>query len=657
MSTPLPRRPWFRVATVLRYVLAPAAVAPALIAALALQYVLHGRDVFTLFVVAVAVSAFYGGVGPALLATGLSVLANNLVLPSLSYSFAAHANGQMELALFVVSSLLVTLAAARHTRAERERQRAEEALMESAARTRAILDAAVDGILTIDERGIIESANPAAEKLFGYSMDEMIGRNVSMLMPPPFREHHDDYLTAYLRTGQRKIIGIGREVVGQRRDGTTFPLDLSVSEVVLSDRRIFTGIVRDASQRKLAEEERAAALRGERRAREEAEEANRAKDEFLAVISHELRTPLTPILTWARLLRSGKLDQEATQRALDAIDRATRSQAKLIEDLLDVSRITTGKLRLDVHPIELPQVVEAAVESVRPAAEAKGVRLEIVLDRSAGIVSGDLERLQQVVWNLLSNAIKFTSKGGRVQVRLRGVNSHVEITVSDTGQGISPQFLPHVFERFRQADCTTTRAHGGLGLGLAIVRHLVELHGGRVRAESPGEEQGATFAVELPLAVPHQPLTPVRIHSRVTPIDRTATLNRVKILVVDDEPDTLDTLRTVLEQAGALVRTAASAREALVALQDWNADVLLSDIGMPDEDGYSLIRKVRALTPNRGGYIPAVALTAYARVEDRLKVLSAGFQTHVPKPVEPAELIAIMASLSDWIGKGSTASG
>jgi PAS domain S-box-containing protein len=537
-----------------------------------------------------------------------------------------------------------------------ERKRAEAALQESAARTRAIVDTAVDGIITIDEHRMIDSANPAAERIFGYSRNEMIGHNVSMLMPLPHREQHDGYVANYLRTGERKVLGIGREVVGQRKDGTTFPMDLSLSEVVLNNRRLFTGIVRDISERKQADDQRAASLQRERQAREEAEKASRAKEEFLAVISHELRTPLTPILTWSRLLRSGKLDQAATERALEAIERAARSQAQLIEDLLDVSRITSGKLRLDVRPIQLQPVVEAAIESVRPGAEAKGLRLEIVLDRNAGVVSGDPERLQQVVWNLLSNAIKFTPGGGRIQVRLQRVNSHVEIAISDTGQGITPEFLPHVFERFRQADSSSTRTHGGLGLGLAIVRHLVELHGGRVRAESPGLGIGATFLVELPLAILHQPLAPDRIHARAgegVPFIGKPNLGGVRIIVVDDEPDTLDTLCAVLEQAGAEVRSAGSAREALVTLDQWHADILVCDIGMPQEDGYSLIRKVRALAPERGGYIPAVALTAYARVEDRLKVLSSGFQMHVPKPVEPAELVAIMAAMKEWGGSSS----
>lgn len=387
-------------------------------------------------------------------------------------------------------------------------------------------------------------------------------------------------------------------------------------------------------------------------ARDAAESASRAKDEFLAAISHELRTPLSPVLAWTRMLRSGELSPDRTRHGLEVIERNVRSQAQLIEDLLDVSRIISGKLRLDVRPIALGPVVEAAVEAVRPTADVKQVRIQMVLDARAVMVSGDAERLKQVLWNLLSNAIKFTPKGGRVQVIMQCINSHVEIVVADTGKGISPEFLPFVFERFRQADSSSTRTYGGLGLGLSIVRNLVELHGGQVRAESPGEGHGATFVVELPIAVLHGPASSDRVHPRITemttPELRTVDLHGLRVLVVDDDADTLETIRILLTDNGAVIRTAASASEALAHLQEWLPDLILSDIGMPDEDGYSLIRKVRALDPAHGGRVPAVALTAYARVEDRLKVLSAGFQLHVAKPIEPAELIAVIGSLADW---------
>jgi signal transduction histidine kinase/ActR/RegA family two-component response regulator len=391
------------------------------------------------------------------------------------------------------------------------------------------------------------------------------------------------------------------------------------------------------------------------RARDEAETANRAKDEFLAVLSHELRTPLSPVLAWARMLRSGQLDAERTNRGLDVIERNVKSQVQLIEDLLDVSRIITGKMRLDVRPTEVGPVVEAAVDSVRSTADVKGIRLQTILDPRAVLVAGDPERLKQIFWNLLSNAIKFTPKGGRVQIVVQRINSHVEIAVSDTGKGIDAAFLPYVFDRFRQADSTSTRAHGGLGVGLSIVRHLVELHAGSVRAESPGEGKGATFTVELPIAVVHAAPAADRVHPNdddaAPPALPVAMLAGLDILVVDDDADTLDTVRVLLEQSGARVRVAGSVREALETMSSRVPDLLISDIGMPDEDGYALIRKVRALDPEHGGRVPALALTAYARVEDRLQVLSAGFQMHVPKPIEPAELIAVVGSLAEWMPK------
>ena len=390
------------------------------------------------------------------------------------------------------------------------------------------------------------------------------------------------------------------------------------------------------------------------KARVEAETANRAKDEFLAVVSHELRTPLTPVLAWARMLRNGQLDQEATTRAVESIERNVRAQAQLIGDLLDVSRIITGKLRLDVRPVDLAAVVEAAVESVRPTAEVKGVQLQATLEPHAGLVSGDPDRLQQVVWNLLSNAIKFTPKDGRVEVRVARTESHIQLTVSDTGKGIHPEFLPYAFDRFRQADSTITRSYGGLGLGLAIVRHLVELHGGQVRAESAGEGRGASFVVELPLAAIQQGPSPAPIQAgvdRELPFTPAPTLAGLRVMLVDDEPDTLETLCAILSQCGAEVRMAGSAGEAIAVMQQWQPTLLIADVGMPGEDGYALLRKVRALETDCGRTLPALALTAYARVEDRVKVLASGFQMHVAKPVEPAELVAAVANLAGWTAR------
>jgi PAS domain S-box-containing protein len=381
-----------------------------------------------------------------------------------------------------------------------------------------------------------------------------------------------------------------------------------------------------------------------------AQEANRLKDEFLATVSHELRTPLTAIMGWAYLLRAGQIDEGSAATALETIERNARSQSQIIDDLLDVSRIITGKLRLDVREVDPISFIESAIDAVRPAAEAKGVRLQKVIDTGILSIAGDPSRLQQVVWNLLSNALKFTPRGGRVQIRLERVNSHIEIVVTDTGSGIKPEFLPHVFERFRQADQTTTRQHGGLGLGLAIVRHLVELHGGTVQAESAGEGQGATFTVRLPLVPIYQK---ERSAERVHPSAREPLasfscperLDGLTVLVVDDEADTRELLKVGISQCGAEVIVAASAREALEALNRNRPGILISDIGMPDEDGYELIKQVRALPAKSGGNIPAIALTAYARTEDRMRVLRAGYQMHVPKPVEFAELVAIIASL------------
>lgn len=392
-------------------------------------------------------------------------------------------------------------------------------------------------------------------------------------------------------------------------------------------------------------------LRREQFAREEAETANRAKDEFLATVSHELRTPLNAILGWAHMLRANKLDQTTQTRALETIERNAKSQAQLIEDILDVSRIVTGKLRLDVRPVELAAVVDAAIDAVRPAADAKGIRIETTLDPRAGPVSGDPNRLQQIVWNLASNAVKFTGKGGRIQVRLHSVSSYVDIVVSDTGEGISTEFLPYVFDRFRQADATSTRSHGGLGLGLAIVRHLVEMHGGTVFANSPGEGMGATFTVKLPLIVaPAERRNLERVHpapGASISLEPTPMLEGVSVMVVDDEPDTREMLRIMIGQLGAEVRACGSSEEAMRLLSEWKPDVIVSDIEMPGEDGYELIRKVRRSEAKRGGgKVPAVALTAYGRVEDRMRALSAGYQMHISKPAEPAELAVVIASLA-----------
>ncbi|HYO52650.1 PAS domain-containing hybrid sensor histidine kinase/response regulator [Archangium sp.] len=383
--------------------------------------------------------------------------------------------------------------------------------------------------------------------------------------------------------------------------------------------------------------------------RRRAEEANRLKDEFLATMSHELRTPLTSMLGWVQMLRSGIVAEEKRGRALETIERNARAQAQLIEDLLDVSRILTGKMRLDVVTLELSDVVTAALDSVRPAAEAKGIRLQPVLDTNIGPLLGDPHRLQQVVWNLLSNAVKFTPKGGRIHVSLRREHSAALITIQDTGQGISPDFLPYVFERFRQAEASTTRKHGGLGLGLSIVKHLVEMHGGTVEAYSEGEGKGTSFTVHLPVSPLRTEPAPLETSAGSMPVpgfECPPGIQGLRVLVVDDEEDVRELMVAMLDRCKVRVRTVKSASEALEALRRERFDVLVSDVGMPEEDGYMLIRQVRQLPLEQNGRIPALAMTAYARVEDRTRALLAGYQMHLPKPIVPSELLVTLTSLA-----------
>jgi PAS domain S-box-containing protein len=525
-----------------------------------------------------------------------------------------------------------------------DRKRAEEALRSREEELTDFIENSAVGLHWVGPDGLILWANKAELELLGYTREEYIGHHIA--------EFHADSEVI------EDILGrLSRDETLHSYEARLRCKDGSLRHVLISSNvrrqsgefvhtRCFT---RDITERKQAEREIEELLQREREARRQAEEASNLKDEFLATVSHELRTPLTAILGWAHLLRAGQLDEKGATRALETVERNARAQSQLIDDLLDVSRIITGKLRLDVRQVDPGSFIEAAIEAVRPAAEAKNVRVQKVMDTGVVSIAGDPARLQQVVWNLLSNAIKFTPKGGRVQVRLERVNSHIEIAVSDTGVGIKPEFLPYVFDRFRQADMGTTRQHGGLGLGLAIVRHLVELHGGMVQAESPGEGQGATFVVKLPVPVYQKNDLAKRVHpaarETLPSYDCPERLDGLKVLVVDDEADTRELLRIGIGQCGAQVRLAASAQEALEAIENEMPDLLISDIGMPGEDGYELIRRVRALPAKSGGRIPAIALTAYARTEDRMQALRAGYQMHVPKPVEMAELMTVAASL------------
>lgn len=533
----------------------------------------------------------------------------------------------------------------------------------------AIIESADDAIISKTLEGIITSWNGGAERIFGYTADEIIGKPVTVLIPPDHLDEEPKIL-ARIRAGERID---HYETVRLAKDGSSIDISLTVSPIKNEQGTIIgaSKIARDIRARKQAEEalreqtlENARLYEEAQRARTEAEnaavenerlyhkaqEASQLKEEFLATVSHELRNPLNAILGWSRMLRLGQVSEDGVTKALETIERNAAAQAQLIDDLLDVSRIITGKLRMDVRPADPNLFIEAAIDAVKPAAEARGVRLQKIMDTGAVSVPGDPIRLQQVVWNLLSNAIKFTSRGGSVQVRLARVNSHIEIAVSDTGEGIAAEFLPHVFDRFRQADQRTTRLHGGMGLGLAIVKNLVELHGGSVEAASPGIGEGATFTVQLPLLPVYEVDPEVgRVHPTARDLSSQAEhaerLDGTAVLVVDDELDTRELLRAGLERCGAQVVVAGSVAEAFGAIEVQIPDLLISDIGMPGEDGYDLIRKLRLLADEKGGKIPAIALTAYARVEDRLRALRAGYQMHVPKPVELAELVAVADSL------------
>jgi PAS domain S-box-containing protein len=526
----------------------------------------------------------------------------------------------------------------------------------------AIVTSSEDAIASKTLTGIVTSWNAAAERLFGFTSDEMVGQSIKRIIPPDLHYEEEEIL-AKLRRGER----IQRyETTRVRKDGQKLEISLTISPIRDSKGRVIGAAkvahditLRKRNERELKEREDQLAkvaaereffLQSERVARSEAERLSRIKDEFLATLSHELRTPLNAIQGWARLLRERKSTGEDLERGLATIERNVRIQTQIVNDLLDMSRIISGKVHLEVQPLYLHEVVNNAIEAVRQSAIAKDIRILPMLDSRIGFVRGDASRLQQVIWNLLSNAIKFTPKGGRVQVVLERVNSHAEICVEDTGIGIRADFLPHVFDRFRQGDSTTTRRFGGLGLGLSIVKNLVELHGGTIRVRSPGENQGSTFIVDLPISY----LRPDDREPTAEPATRSDTLQTVelprlddvRILVVEDEADGRALIARVLEDRGAKPTCASTADEALKALSQEQFDVLLSDIGMPDMDGFQLIRSVRSLDESRaGGPLPAIAITAYARPEDRQRSLLAGFHMHLSKPIEASELIASIAGL------------
>ncbi|MDX6696507.1 MAG: hypothetical protein QOF02_4110 [Blastocatellia bacterium] len=524
-----------------------------------------------------------------------------------------------------------------------ERESSEAALRESNNVLRAVTEGTPDAIFVKDLEGRYIMVNSAFAGFLGKSTAEITGKSdTELYLPETARQFIADDRQV-LSTGETRTF----EGVARGPDITQMYL---VTKAVYRDHQGegigIIGISHDITERKRAEEQRIAFAR-EQQARKDAEEANRIKDEFLTTLSHELRTPLTSILGWTQLLNTGQLDKGKSARALEVIERNARAQRQLIDDLLDISRIVTGKIRLDARPTNLALIIEAAVDSVRPVAASRKIQLQLALEARGVKVEGDQHRLQQVIWNLLANSLKFTPEDGRIEVRLTRAGGEARISISDTGDGISPEFLPYVFDRFRQANSSTTREHSGLGVGLALVKYLVKLHGGTASVESPGEGLGTTFIINLPL-IPEQQAEasapPVNIEA--TPAICLEEIDGLRVLVVDDDVDSCEIIALALRKCGVEVRSANSAAEALKAMEHWSPELLLSDIGMPDEDGYDLLRQVRLLPPERGGRIPAIALTAYATDADRERALAAGFQRHVVKPVELKELAEAVANLA-----------
>ena len=541
-----------------------------------------------------------------------------------------------------------------------DRRRAERALAEQRERFRVTLASIGDGVITTDRATHVTFMNPIAEALTGWSAREARGKpldEVFRIINEDSRLPVSNPCDKVLRTGA--VVGLANHTALIARDGTARPIADSAAPIV-DDQQNVLGVVlvfRDVSQerdnelaQRTAERDREQLLESERAARAEAERATRLKDEFVATLSHELRTPLNAILGWTQLLRrGGGSTADSLSRGLEVIERNTRLQAQLISDLLDVSRIVSGKLRLELELVDLAAVIDAAVETVRAAADTKGVKIERMIEPGVPTLVGDHARLQQIIWNLLANAIKFSAPGGTVTVALARQDVAAVVTVSDSGAGIKPEFVPFLFDRFRQADSSTTRRFGGLGLGLAIVKQLTELHNGVVAAESAGEGQGATFTVRLPLGVSREESAVDRAGGGREPVATRDRLEGLTVLIVEDDEDTRELVHRLLVESGARVLTAETAASALERFTAEGPDIVISDIGLPGEDGYSLIARIRGLDGGNGASVPAIALTAFARSEDRTRALQAGFQAHLAKPVEPVELVATVASFATML--------
>jgi PAS domain S-box-containing protein len=510
----------------------------------------------------------------------------------------------------------------------------------------AIIASSEDAIASKTLEGIVTSWNVAAARLFGFTAEEMIGQPILRIIPPELYPEEDRIL-AEISSGRR----IERyETVRLHKDGSRVHISLTVSPILNSAGKVVGAakVAHDITKLHALIADRERLLESERSARGQAERMSRLKDEFLATLSHELRTPLNAIQGWSELLRQAGTKPQDVDRGLEAISRNVRIQAQIVNDLLDMSRVVSGQVMLEVHPTSLQDVLAHAIDAVRPSADNRSIRIQTLIDAKIGPVRGDPTRLQQVFWNLLSNAVKFTPKGGRIKVILERVDSHVEVTVEDTGIGIESDFLPFVFDRFRQADSGISRRHGGLGIGLSIVKSLVELHGGSVRAKSPGKDQGSTFSVALPLF--HVRPEEDR-RSTVSSTDPLQTielprLDDTRVLLVDDDADGCELVSTILIARGAYVRCMTSGPEALEIMAHEHFDLVLSDIGMPDMDGYEFMRALRRAEEGRSKSTPAIAVTAYAGAADRQRALLSGYQMHIAKPIEPPELIAAIASLT-----------
>jgi PAS domain S-box-containing protein len=600
---------------------------------------------FILYYPTVVLCAWYGGLRSGLLSTALAGLISwyLFIPPEKTFSISDPA-ASVQLVVFCLAGGLISALAESLHRARTRAEISESREQEERERFRVTLSSIGDGVIATDALGRVTFMNQVAEILTGWTYGEAAGKpldEVFRIVNEQTRQTVENPVSQAMREGQ--IVGLANDTMLTDRNGAEKAIDDCAAPIKDAGGRTAGAVLifRDVSERRQVEHDRTRLLQTAEMERAEAESASHAKDEFLAMVSHELRTPLNAILGWASLLSRGRFSSEETQKAIDTIERNAKAQAQLIEDLLDVSRIMSGKLRVSFDHVNLADTVMPVLETIKPAAEAKMIELVTNMDTSL-VVMGDAGRLRQIVWNLLSNAVKFTAKKGRVELRVERKGSEACLTVADTGKGMNRDFLPRAFERFQQADSTNTRQHGGLGLGLAIVRHLTEMHGGTVTADSPGPGRGSTFVVELPIAAV-QTKPSVQTDARV--LEAMPSLDGLRALVVDDDESSRDVVSAILRQCGISTTAVGSVADAIRILESDSFDVLVSDIAMPHEDGYELIGKVRKLRPERGGNIPAVALTAYARTQDRMRALAAGYQTHVAKPVKPTELALVVAAV------------